>query len=152
MSSFQISEQILAPPSEVFEFLTNLENGKLINTSIRATELLGSDEMEVGGIIRQSKGLSGKEKQIDYRIKGLEIPTRFHIQAEREGIMASYCYDLAPLGNGTEISLSAEINGEGPRRFLAWIIAHIMKRRDNDLLERIEVAIIKLESSSQRSA
>lgn len=143
MPSFSIQEQILASPEEVFAFLTNLEYAQKINPQIRKCEQIEDAEMKAGVHFRQSRSYQWGEQVSEFELVESQQGKCWHVQTEKEGICADYRYEVAPLGSGTELTLHATVEAEGLRSVLAWFVAEYMKRRDRNLLEKIEVAIIK---------
>lgn len=147
MPSFKIQEQILASPEEVFAFITKAENASQVDHSIRKTERLDEGPLRVGSTFQQIRSYRGHEVSSDFEVLEYQNPFIFSVIGEKEGIRSSYRYILESLGSGTEITLNVQVEAEGARRALAWLISQFMKRRDLDLLERVEVAIIKSKSS-----
>lgn len=143
MPAFKIQEQILASPEEVFAFLTTLENAQKINPQVRKCEQVENTEMQAGVHFRQSRSYQGGERVTEFELKEIEGGRCWHVQTEKEGICADYRYEVKALGSGTELTLHAQVEAEGLRSVLAWFVAEYMKRRDRNLLEKIEVAIIK---------
>jgi hypothetical protein len=147
MPKFQLKEQILAPPEKVFDFLLSVENAEKINAQMRKTMCLEDGEPKIGSRYHQTRNYQGREVLSEYILQDFTRPNHLHFSTEKQGIRADYRYEIKNLGSGTELSLDAEIQAEGSRSLLALLIAEIMKRRDRDLLERVEIAIIKAQAS-----
>ena len=156
MPQFELVEHIHAKPREVFDFLIEVDNAKAVQPNVRSTEKIADGVQaqsgeEAGTHYRQIRSHAGHEVESVVQVTTCESPFTYAVETEKEGVKACYRYTLTPAHGGCEIRLACEVSAEGIRRPLAWLVAEMMRRKDHDLLLRLENAIEdqRLEAASK---
>lgn len=141
MAGFTLTEYIRAAPNKVFDFLLDMGQAQKVISSIKKTESLDKGPVKIGTRFRQARLYGGKEIEAEFEVLAYEPRKRFTVYSERNGIRAIYGYTLRPDAGGTILQLQCEVEGEGIRRPLAWIVAEAMRREDGGILQKMRRTI-----------
>jgi carbon monoxide dehydrogenase subunit G len=114
-----------APPAEVFEYLSNLDNLSEWQMGVTSARRTSEGEMGVGGTAIVVRELMGQTIEAPLTITEYDPPRRLAIGSEVSGVRADGILDLAPIeaGAGTDLSFAMEIRGSMLTRFMEPMIA-----------------------------
>jgi carbon monoxide dehydrogenase subunit G len=114
-----------APPAEVFEYLSNLDNLSEWQMGVTSARRTSEGEMGVGGTAIVVRELMGQTIEAPLTITEYDPPRRLAIGSEVSGVKADGILDLAPIeaGAGTDLSFAMEIRGSMLTRFMEPMIA-----------------------------
>lgn len=141
MPHFEVVEYIERMPEEVFDFMIDSEKAGKIRPAIRGARLLESGPQGRVKRFEVSRQQGGHEVDSQVSVLHGERPLRYTLATEREGLKLIYDYSLEREGTGTKITLKAEVQAEGPKRILAWLVARVLEGQDADLLRALEMAM-----------
>ena len=139
MQRVERTARIPAPPSEVFEYLSDLDNLAEWQTGIVNAERDDSGPMRIGSSARVTRELMGQRLAVPLTVTDYEPPTRLGIASEVSGVKAAAMLDLetADDGAGTQISFAMEIRGSGLTSFMEPMIASAAKGDIESSLQRL---------------
>lgn len=141
MPHFEVVEYIERTPEEVFDFMTDAENATKIRPAIRGVKLLESGPQGRVKRFEVSRQQGGHEVGSEVSVLHRERPLRYTLATEREGLKLIYDYSLERESTGTKITLKAEVQAEGAKRVLAWLVTLLLESQDADLLRALEMAM-----------
>ncbi|HUF06138.1 MAG TPA: SRPBCC family protein [Candidatus Binatia bacterium] len=129
MQRVERTARIPAPPSEVFAYLSNLDNLAEWQSGIISAERVDDGPMRVGSSARVTRELMGQRLDVPLTITDYEPPARLGIASEVSGVKAAAMLDLAAADDGTatEVSFAMEIRGSGMTSFMEPMIASAAK-------------------------
>ena len=129
MQRVERSARIPAPPSEVFAYLSDLDNLAEWQTGIVSAEREDAGPMQVGSSARVTRELMGQRLAVPLAVTEYEPPGRLGIASEVSGVRAAAMLELAPTNDGsaTDISFAMEIRGSGMTSFMEPMIASAAK-------------------------
>ena len=129
-----------APPAEVFEYLSNLDNLSEWQMGVTSARRTSEGEMGVGGTAIVVRELMGQTIEAPLTITEYEPPRRLAIGSEVSGVKADGILDLAPIedGVGTDLSFAMEIRGSMLTRFMEPMIASAAGGDIDASLERLK--------------
>ena len=125
MQRVERSALIPAPPSEVFAYLSNLDNLAEWQTGIVSAEREDAGPMQVGSSARVTRELMGQRLAVPLAVTEYEPPGRLGIASEVSGVRAAAMLELSDADDGTatQLSFAMEISGSGMTRFMEPMIA-----------------------------
>lgn len=143
MAGFELSEYIPFPPEEVFDFMTAPGHAGDIRAAIKGVELVESGpegRVERYRILRQQ---GGNEVPSEVTVLNGQRPYEYTVATEKDQLRLVYDYQLKSEGAGTQVELRAEVEAEGWRKVLAWLVAQQLRSGDGDLLKALRRAMEK---------
>ncbi len=145
MQRVERTARIPAPPSEVFAYLSDLDNLAEWQGGIVSAERVDSGPMRVGSSARVTRELMGQRLAVPLTVTDYEPPGRLGIASEVSGVKAAAMLELAAADGdaATEVSFAMEIRGSGMTSFMEPMIASAA-RGD------IEASLAKLQSRFSR--
>lgn len=149
MAHFEFAEYIERMPEEVFDFMTKADNAGKIRPAIRGVKLLESGPLGRVKRFEVSRQQGGHEVLSEVSVLHGERPLRYTLATEREGLKLVYDYHLEREGTGTKITLKAEVQAEGAKRALAWLVTRVLENQDADLLRALEMALEREQEEGQ---
>lgn len=141
MKGFQFTEHISRPPREVFAVISDPRQATGFLDNITSSVKLTEGPIGVGTTFRETRVVHGKESSADLLITEHEPDSLVGVSTEAEGITVTYHYHLDPVGDGTRLEWSCELEAGGLRRMMLPMVATIMKKEDGDHLQRLKTYI-----------
>ena len=140
MQRVERTARILAPPSEVFAYLSDLDNLAEWQSGIVSAERVDTGAMRVGSSARVTRQLMGQRLDVPLTVTDYEPPSRLGIASEVSGVKAAAMLDLAAAedGTATEISFAMDIRGSGMTSFMEPMIAGAARGDIETSLQRLQ--------------
>jgi len=140
MQRVERTARILAPPSEVFAYLSDLDNLAEWQSGIVSAERVDTGPMRVGSSARVTRQLMGQRLDVPLTVTDYEPPSRLGIASEVSGVKAAAMLDLAAAedGTATEISFAMDIRGSGMTSFMEPMIAGAARGDIDTSLQRLQ--------------
>ena len=123
--------------------MTAPEHAGDIRAAIKDVELVPScpeGRVERDRILRQQ---GGQEVPSEVTVLNRQRPYEHSVATEKDELRLVYDYQLKPEGEGTQVELRAEVEAEGWRKVLAWLVAQQLRSGDGDLLKALRRAMEK---------
>ena len=140
MQRVERSARIPAPPSEVFAYLSDLDNLAEWQSGIVSAERVDVGPMRVGSSARVTRELMGQRLAVPLSVTDYEPPSRLGIASEVSGVKAAAMLELTPADDGaaTEVGFAMEIRGSGMTSFMEPMIASAAKGDIDASLQRLQ--------------
>lgn len=106
MTIIESSISINKPIEQVFEFITNLENQKILSPLISAVEVSGPLKVGLQYKVKTTVGPGLKFDSVN-EVVGLEPNKRFSIKTIASGVTNTYLLDTE--GSGTKLTLDMDV-------------------------------------------
>lgn len=145
MAGFELSEYIPFPPEDVFDFMTATEHAGDIRAAIKDVELIEAGAQGRVGRYQVLRQQGGQEVPSVVTVLNGQRPYAYTVATEKDELRLVYDYQLKPEGEGTQVVLRAEVEAEGWRQVLAWMVAQKLRSGDGDLLKALRRAMEKQE-------
>jgi carbon monoxide dehydrogenase subunit G len=125
MQRVERTARVPAPPSEVFAYLSDLDNLAEWQSGIVSAERVDDGPMRVGSSARVTRELMGQRLAVPLTVTDYEPPNRLGIGSEVSGVRAAAMLELTEADGGaaTELSFAMEIRGSGMTSFMEPMIA-----------------------------
>jgi hypothetical protein len=119
MATFQNTVTIRRPVEDVFGFLADFENIPTWNYAILQTSKTSPGPVGVGATYRQIRSLPSRSEE-GFEVTVFEPPSRLEIHGEIGPFTATIGYLLVPLGDGTQLINTVDLQrASGALRLLA---------------------------------
>ena len=140
MQRVERTARIPAPPSDVFAYLSDLDNLAEWQSGIVSAERDDSGPMRVGSSARVTRELMGQRLAVPLTVTEYEPPSRLGIGSEVSGVKAAAMLELTPADDGTatDLSFAMDISGSGMTRFMEPMIAGAARGDIETSLERLQ--------------
>ncbi|MCA1569435.1 MAG: SRPBCC family protein [Chloroflexi bacterium] len=114
-----------APPAEIFEFVSNLDNLPEWQSGVTSARRTSDGEMSVGATAVVTRDLMGQRIEAPLTVTEYDPPRRLGIASEVSGVKAHATLDLAPIDDGesTALTFAMEIRGSMLTSFMEPMIA-----------------------------
>jgi Polyketide cyclase / dehydrase and lipid transport len=127
MATFQNTVTIRRPVEDVFGFLADFENIPTWNYAILQTEKTSPGPVGVGTTYRQIRSLPSRSEE-GFEVTAFEPTSRLEIHGEIGPFTATISYLLVPLGDGTCLTNTVDLQpASGALRLLAPLAASRVK-------------------------
>jgi len=139
MQRVERSARIPAPPSEVFAYLSDLDNLAEWQVGIVSAERVDTGPMRVGSSAQVTRELMGQRLAVPLTVTEYEAPGRLGIASEVSGVKAAALLELTAADGGaaSDLSFSMEIRGSGMTSFMEPMIASAAKGDIESSLQRL---------------
>lgn len=140
MQRVEQTARIPAPPSEVFDYLSDLGNLDEWQSGIVSAERADAGPMRVGSSARVIRELMGQRLSVPLTVTEYEPPRRLGIDTEVSGVKAAAMLELAASDDGaaTELRFAMDITGSGMTKFMEPMIAGAARGDIEASLERLQ--------------
>lgn len=133
--AFRDDQTISASPSAVWATLTDWSS---------ASEWMpGVSDMRAGGDLAVGTELtfSSRGKARQSTVTALEPGRRLTMSSSVPGVLADYTYALEPAGDGTAVSLVADVETSGAMKLMGKVIRSAIAKEDGVQLARLKAFI-----------
>jgi len=120
-----LDRQIYATQEQVWKVLTDVAHSASTIRSVANVQLLeGTDRFDVGTRWREDRTLMGHRGSEELEVVEARRPYHFAIRTRRDVDIVTLTYSLAPLDEGTRLSLTLvdDMAARGRRSALAWTL------------------------------
>jgi len=140
MQRVEQSARIPAPPSEVFAYVSDLDNLAQWQSGVVSARMTSDGEMGVEATAVVARELMGQRLDAPLTVSEYDPPRRLAIDSEVSGVKAHATLDLAPADDGeaTDLTFAMEIRGSMLTAFMEPMIASAAKGDIGASLERLQ--------------
>ncbi|MGW0023338.1 SRPBCC family protein [Rhodococcus sp. NPDC003383] len=134
-----LSRSIAAPPSAVWRVLTDIDDAARTLSGVTGIERLDATGYEVGTRWRETRVMFGKSATEEMRVAEVEPERRTVVTAESGGTTYRTVFELAPRGDGTELSVEFSGATESPglfTRIMMTVFGPLAMRATSKALQR----------------
>lgn len=127
---FEIEETVAIdrPIEEVWEFVMDVENEPLWQTTLDAATRLGSGPLRVGSLVREARRFLGRRIDTTWEMTECDAPVRSSIRSVEAPFAWSGTYALAEKGGGTRFTLTLQGDPGSFFRLAEPVFARIARR------------------------
>jgi uncharacterized protein YndB with AHSA1/START domain len=131
--AFTVTRQLDRRPGEVWEQLTDWD---------RASEWMGVDSLRAEGPTAVGTVLVFRARGSERRseIVAVEPGRALTLRSRQGGVTADYAYAVEPAGDGSRVTLTADVQTSGVWTLLAPVVRAAIRRADSGQLEKLERA------------
>lgn len=123
MQRVERTARLAAPPSEVFAYLSDLDNLSEWQSGVTAARR-SDGEMGVGATAHVTRAMMGQRIEAPLTVTEYDPPRRLGIASEVSGIRVQAALDLAEAGeDATDLAFAMEIRGSGLTSFMEPMVA-----------------------------
>lgn len=125
MKRVERSATIPAPPSEVFDYLSDLDRLSEWQAGVVSARRTSPGEMGTGATALVTREIMGNRVEAPLTVTEYEPPRRLAIGSEVSGVKAHATLDFADsdAGRATDLTFAMEIRGSGFTGFIEGMIA-----------------------------
>ena len=138
-NGFRVDQFIPASPDVVWRHLTDFENAGKWMPGVDGLARIDDGPLAVGSILK----FNARGKVHESRISALVANKKLGLTSTQGGVTAVYLYELAPVNEGTQVTLSAGCEAVGFWKLLKPVINLAMKKADQVQLARLEAWIVE---------
>jgi hypothetical protein len=128
MTHIERSIVISRPVGEVWEFVHDIANDRLWQTTLTESEQLTGGRMGVGTKVREVRHFLGLKIELAWEVTKFEPPRTSAIKGVSGPIPLSGRYLLEPVEEGTRFSVSGELDAHGLFKLAEPVFARITAR------------------------
>ena len=140
MKRIERSATLGAPPTEVFAYLSDLENLAEWQAGVVSAVRTSDGAMDVGATALVTREIMGNRVEAPLTVTEYEPPHHLAIGSAVSGVKAHATLDLAPAAKGkaTDLTFAMEIRGSGFTGFMEGMIASAAGGDIDSSLERLQ--------------
>ena len=127
-----------APPAEVFEALTDIENAAEFTAGIIGVNKLTDGPVGLGTVWDETRVVGGKEATARIEISAFEGDRSYSARSRAMGMDCYYHYALSRHSEGTRVDLRMEVTGNPLTLPLQQLMLRFLKSADADPLGEIK--------------
>ena len=136
MRTVSAAAYVPAPPSDVFEFLADLENLPSWQSGIVSAELTTPKPVGVGSRAHVVRNFLGQRIEVDITVVGYEPGRRVQLESAASGIGVQARLDLEPKDEGTDLSFAIDIRAQSI--FMAPVEGMVAGAAEQDVADSLE--------------
>jgi uncharacterized protein YndB with AHSA1/START domain len=137
MTTFHLERRIPAPPSAVFEVLSDFRDAGRWQSSIQEVEVLPDGPIREGSVVIERRQLAGQAIDLSYKVTELVPDERIRVEGTDGPVQYRAQQVLSPADRATDLSVTIDIALHGPMRFAARLIAPSIRREAEADLDRL---------------
>lgn len=135
MAEVATVRNIDAPPQQVFDVISNIENLQEVNPNIVAVEFLSDSRTGVGTRFRETRRIGKREATTTLEVTEYEAPNHLRIISDEGGTIWDTVFTVDERAGGSTLRVRMDIR---PYRMMARLMTPIAKRMvqtaiDNDM-------------------
>jgi carbon monoxide dehydrogenase subunit G len=139
----QRSVETQAAPEVVFGYLSDFANTNEWDPGTVRTERLSGDG-GVGTRYDNTSKFMGRETELTYEVVEHRPGTRFALRGENKSVVANDSMDIAPLGEGSRVTYTADFQFKGLGKLVAPLLAPALKKLGDEAEQGLREALAKL--------
>jgi uncharacterized membrane protein len=128
MSKIERSTVIDRPIQEVFDFVHDLANDALWQSTLVESEKLTEGPLRAGSRVREIRRFLGIRVESGYEVTEYEPPTRSAVNATSGPVPFTGSYVLEPLDGSTRFTVHGDIEGHGFFKLAEPVFARMVGR------------------------
>jgi uncharacterized membrane protein len=141
MATFRLERDIARPVGEVFGFLRDFRNMPLWQSGLEAVQVFPNAPVDIGSVIFERRRVQGRQIDLAYKVVALEPDRSISLESTGGPVQYSAVQTLSPERDGTRLSLTLEVQLDGPMRLLAGLLTPAIRRQAEQDLDRLAAAL-----------
>ena len=134
--------QVAAPPSQVFDLLTDFERAARILPGVQESVVLTPGPVRVGSRVRERREVKGRVRDSEFVVTAHEPARRFWMDVYTDGKKAGEGgFDLVPAGEGTRLRYTLDVELPGLMKLLAPLAGPVIAKEMEGDLDAIRRAV-----------
>jgi carbon monoxide dehydrogenase subunit G len=139
----QRSVETTATPAQVFAYLSDFTHTNEWDPGTVRTERVSGDG-GVGTTYLNTSSFNGRETELTYVVQTFEPDRLFALRGENKTVVALDSMEIAPLGEGSRVTYTADFEFKGVVRFVAPLLKGAFKKLGDEAEEGLREALSKL--------
>ena len=139
----QRSVETTASPARVFAYLSDFTHTDEWDPGTVHTERVSGDG-GVGTTYLNTSKFMGRETQLTYVVQTHEPDRLFSLRGENKTVVAHDSMEIAPRGEGSRVTYTADFEFKGMARFVAPLLKPALKKLGDEAEEGLRGALGKL--------
>jgi carbon monoxide dehydrogenase subunit G len=139
----QRSVETNAGPAQVFAYLSDFTNTNEWDPGTVHTERVSGDG-GVGTTYLNTSKFMNRETQLTYVVQTHEPDRLFALRGENETVVAHDSMEIAPHGEGSRVTYTADFEFKGIARFVAPLLKPALKKLGDEAEEGLRGALSRL--------
>ena len=141
----QRSVECNAAPATVFAYLSDFTNTNEWDPGTVQTVRVSGDG-GVGTTYHNTSKFMGRETELTYEVVQHQPDSLFALRGENKSVIANDRMEIAPLGEGSKVTYTADFEFKGVGRFVAPLLKPALKKLGDEAEEGLRSALAKLPS------
>ena len=139
----QRTVETTASPAAVFAYLSDFTTTNEWDPGTVRTERVSGDG-GVGTRYHNTSKFMGRETELTYEVVAHQPDSQFKLRGENSSVVANDSMDIAPLGEGSTVTYTADFEFKGVGRFVAPLLRPALKKLGDEAEEGLRSALAKL--------
>lgn len=139
----QRSVETSASPAAVFSYLSDFTTTTEWDPGTVRTERVSGDG-GVGTTYRNVSSFMGRETELTYEVVEHRPDSRFALRGENSVVTANDTMEIAPLGEGSRVTYTADFSFKGIGRLVAPLMKPALKKLGDEAQGGLRQALSKL--------
>ena len=139
----QRSDETAAPPAAVFAYLSDFTTTNEWDPGTVRTRRVSGDG-GVGTTYHNTSKFMGRETELTYEVIEHRPDSRFALRGENSSVVAHDTMDIAPLGEGSKVTYTADFEFKGLGRLVAPLLSPALKKLGDEAEKGLRDALAKL--------
>jgi carbon monoxide dehydrogenase subunit G len=139
----QRSVETASPPAAVFAYLSDFTTTNEWDPGTVRTRLVSGDG-GVGTTYHNTSKFMGRETELTYEVVEHRPDSRFALRGENSSVVAHDTMDVAPLGEGSKVTYTADFEFKGVGRLVAPLLGPALKKLGDEAEKGLREALAKL--------
>jgi carbon monoxide dehydrogenase subunit G len=132
-----------APPDAVFAYLSDFTTTNEWDPGTVKTERMSGDG-GVGTTYHNTSSFMGRETELTYEVVAHQPDSRFALRGENKSVVAHDSMEIAPLGEGSTVTYTADFAFKGLGRFIAPLLSPALKKLGDEAEQGLRESLAKL--------
>ena len=132
-----------APPDAVFAYLSDFTTTNEWDPGTVKTERMSGD-VGVGTMYHNVSSFMGRETELTYEVVAHQPDSRFALRGENKSVVAHDSMEIAPLGEGSTVTYTADFAFKGLGRFIAPLLSPALKKLGDEAEQGLRESLAKL--------
>jgi carbon monoxide dehydrogenase subunit G len=139
----QRSVETAASPATVFAYLSDFTNTNEWDPGTVRTERVSGDG-GVGTTYHNTSSFMGRETELTYEVVTHQPDSTFALRGENTSVIAHDTMEIAPLGEGSRVTYTADFEFKGVGRLVAPLLKPALKKLGDEAETGLRDALAKL--------
>jgi carbon monoxide dehydrogenase subunit G len=139
----QRSVETPVAPAQAFAFLSDFTTTTEWDPGTVRTELVSGDG-GVGTTYLNTSSFMGRQTELTYVVQTYEPDRLFALRGENSTVVANDSMEIAPLGDGSRVTYTADFEFKGLARFVAPLLKPALKKLGDEAEQGLRTALTQL--------
>jgi carbon monoxide dehydrogenase subunit G len=123
---------------EVWKFINNVENMRRWRQGVLEAQLTSEGPIGIGSTVHAVRQLLGRRRTGDFQVTEYEPNRKFTLKAALGPTIGQYRYSVEPVGNGTRLTGSAEVEIVGVYKLITLLFIRMVTREKEAELANVK--------------